>query len=102
METLRDLLNNPVTNPYSIDVLAPNVAAAAALAAKLKGLPSVSQVIGIGSFLPDDQQQKLAIIADAESILAATLAPPATPSAMCTCWSTTPAWASGALPGSCR
>jgi hypothetical protein len=81
METLRDLLNNPVTNPYSIDVLAPNVAAAAALAAKLKGLPSVSQVIGIGSFLPDDQQQKLAIIADAESILAATLAPPATPSA---------------------
>ena len=26
METLRDLLNNPVTNPYSIDVLAPNVA----------------------------------------------------------------------------
>ncbi len=81
METLRDLLNNPVTNPYSIDVLAPNVAAAEALGPKLKGLSSVSQIIDIGSFLPDDQQQKLAIIADAESILAATLAPPATPSA---------------------
>jgi hopanoid biosynthesis associated RND transporter like protein HpnN len=81
METLRDLLNNPVTNPYSIDVLAPNVAAAEALAAKIKPLPTVAQVIDIGSFVPDDQQQKLAIIADAESILAATLAPPATPSA---------------------
>jgi hypothetical protein len=81
METLRDLLNNPVTNPYSIDVLTPNVQAAETLAAKLKTLPTVSKVIDIGSFVPDDQQQKLAIIADAESILAATLAPPATPSA---------------------
>jgi hypothetical protein len=81
METLRDLLNNPVTNPYSIDVLAPNVAEAEALAAKIKPLSTVSQVIDIGSFVPDDQQQKLAIIADAQSILAATLAPPATPPA---------------------
>jgi uncharacterized protein len=81
METLRDLLNNPVTNPYSIDVLTANGDAAQALAAKLKALPAVSQVIDIGSFVPDDQQQKLAIIADAQSILAATLAPPATPSA---------------------
>ncbi len=81
METLRDLLNNPVTNPYSIDVLTPNVDAAQTLAAKLKPLPAVSQVIDIGSFLPDDQQQKLAIIADAQSILAATMAPPATPAA---------------------
>ena len=84
METLRDLLNNPVTNPYSIDVLAPNVDAAQALAAKLKTLPAVSQVIDIGSFVPDEQQQKLAVIADAQSILAATMAPPATPSAAIT------------------
>ena len=81
MRTLRDLINNPLTNPYSIDVLAPNVDAAQALAAKLKPLPTVSQVIDIDSFVPDDQQQKLAIIADAQSILAATLAPPATPAA---------------------
>jgi uncharacterized protein len=81
MRTLRDLLNNPVTNPYTIDVLAPNVTAAQALAAKLKPLPTVSQVIQIGSFVPDDQQQKLAIIADADSILAPTLAPPASPPA---------------------
>ena len=81
MQTLRDLLNNPVTNPYSIDVLTPNVDAARALAAKVKPLPTVAQVIDVASFLPDDQQQKLAIIADAQSILAPTLAPPATPPA---------------------
>ena len=81
MRTLRDLLNNPVTNPYRIDILAPDVAAAEALAAKLKSLPAVDRVIDIGSFVPDDQQQKLAIVADAQSILAATLAPPATPPA---------------------
>jgi uncharacterized protein len=81
METLRDLLNNPVTNPYSIVVLTPNVDTAQALAAKLKTLPTVSQVIQIGSFVPDDQQQKLAVVADAQSILAVTLAPPVTPAA---------------------
>ncbi len=81
MQTLRDLLNNPVTNPYSIVVLTPNVDAAQTLAAKLKALPTVAQVIDIGSFVPDDQQQKLAIIADGQSILAATLAPPVTPPA---------------------
>ena len=26
MRTLRDLINNPVTNPYTIDVLAPDAA----------------------------------------------------------------------------
>ena len=34
MRTLRDLINNPVTNPYSIDILAPNAQAADAVAAK--------------------------------------------------------------------
>ncbi len=75
MRTLRDLINNPVTNPYTIDVLAPNAPAAAALADKLDKLPSVSQVISINSFVPNDQQQKLAVIADANTILAPTLAP---------------------------
>ena len=44
-------------------------------------LPSVDKVIDINSFVPDDQQQKLAIIADAATILAPTLSPPATPAA---------------------
>jgi uncharacterized protein len=81
METLRDLINNPVTNPYSIDILAPNAQAADAVAAKARLLPTVASVRDIDSFVPGDQQQKLAIIADANSILAPTMAPPVTPPA---------------------
>ena len=54
---------------------------AEALKAKLVKLPTVSKVIDIQSFVPDDQQAKLAIIADANSILTPTLLPhtPAAP-----------------------
>ncbi len=75
MRTLRDLINNPLTNPYTIDVLAPNAKAAQDLSDKLENLPSVAGVISIDSFVPADQQQKLAVIADANTILAPTLAP---------------------------
>jgi hypothetical protein len=73
MRTLYDLMNNPVTNPYSINIIEPNVAAAEALKAQLLKLPTVSKVIDIQSLVPDDQQAKLAIIADANSILGPTL-----------------------------
>jgi uncharacterized protein len=81
MRTLYDLMDNPVTNPYSISLVEPNVAAAETLKAKLVKLPTVSKVIDIQSFVPEDQQAKLAIIADANSILAPTLLPhaPAAP-----------------------
>jgi uncharacterized protein len=75
MRTLRDLINNPLTNPYTIDVLTPDAAAAATLSAKLDSVPTVDGVISINSFVPADQQQKLAVIADANTILAPTLAP---------------------------
>ena len=78
MRTLRDLMNDPLTNPYSIDILAPNVADAAALADKLRKLPTVGQVISLQSFVPDDQPEKLALIADANNILAPTLLAPGT------------------------
>lgn len=76
MRTLRDLMDSPLTNPYSIDILAPNVVDAAALATKLEKLPTVSQVISLQSFVPDDQPAKLALIADANDILAPTLQAP--------------------------
>jgi hopanoid biosynthesis associated RND transporter like protein HpnN len=75
MRTLRDLINNPLTNPYTIDVLAPNASDAKVAGDKLETLPSVSGVISINTFVPADQQQKLAVIADANTILAPTLAP---------------------------
>jgi uncharacterized protein len=73
MRTLYDLMDDPLANPYSIDILAPSVADADALKPKLAKLSTVSKVIDVDSFVPDDQQTKLAIIADADSILAPTL-----------------------------
>ena len=75
MRTLRDLINNPVTAPYTIDVLTKDAQAAQTLSDKLRTLPMVSGVISINSFVPADQQEKLAVIADANTILAPTLAP---------------------------
>jgi uncharacterized protein len=78
MRTLLDLIASPVTNPYTIDVMEPSVAAVAPIAAKLRDLPSVQSVRSIDSFIPEDQQRKLAILADAQQILEPTLsAPPA-------------------------
>jgi len=76
MRTLRDLMNQPLSNPYSIDILARNVADARALAAKLRELPTVSKVLTIDSFVPDDQSAKLALVADAADILTPSLLPP--------------------------
>ena len=74
IRTLRDLIANPLTNPYTIDILAPNAAAAEALTAKLKALPTVSGVLSLMTFVPEDQKDRLATIADANSILASTMA----------------------------
>jgi hopanoid biosynthesis associated RND transporter like protein HpnN len=81
MRTLADLAANPLTNPYTVDVLAPNAAAAAAIAAAVQPLPLVAQVLSLHSFVPQDQPAKLALIADAAGLLAPTLAPrePAAP-----------------------
>ncbi len=81
MRTLADLAANPLTNPYTIDILAPGPAAAADIAARVAALPLVGQVITLGSFVPGEQAEKLALIADAAGLLGPTLAPrsPAAP-----------------------
>ena len=75
MRTLADLSANPVTDPYTIDILTADAASAAAVVAKVQGLPLVAQVISLASFVPRDQAAKLPLIADAASLLAPTLAP---------------------------
>ncbi|MBW4021702.1 MAG: MMPL family transporter [Proteobacteria bacterium] len=75
VETLRALASNPVTNPYSIDVLTPSVAAAAAKANRLGRLPLVDQALSLSSFVPADQTAKLNAIADTSELLAPTLNP---------------------------
>jgi hopanoid biosynthesis associated RND transporter like protein HpnN len=77
VRTLNDLIVDPVTSPYSIEILQPSVAAALALAPSLRTLPTVDSVLSIDSLVPDDQGLKLPLVADAASILMTSLnAPP--------------------------
>ena len=79
VRTLNDLLADPVTSPYSIDVLTASVAAGEALAPKLRARPTVDGVLSIDSLVPQDQSRKLPLIEDAESILLTTLSMPQLP-----------------------
>lgn len=75
MRTLSDLMANPLTNPYAVDVVVADQAAADALAAKLRALPLVAEVLTLSSFVPEEQPAKMALLADAANILGPTLAP---------------------------
>jgi hopanoid biosynthesis associated RND transporter like protein HpnN len=81
MRTLRDLIDTPLSNPYTSDLLRPDQADADALAVRMRQLPLASDALTLSSFVPQDQAAKLALIADAASILGPTLAPraPAAP-----------------------
>jgi hopanoid biosynthesis associated RND transporter like protein HpnN len=73
MRTLNGLLNDPATNPFYADVLTPNMAAAIAMGTKLSALPEVSGVLSGATFVPADQNVKLAMLAQAQEILAPTI-----------------------------
>jgi hopanoid biosynthesis associated RND transporter like protein HpnN len=78
VSTLNDLMGDPLTTPYTIDILVQSQAEAGALSARLSGLPEVAQVIDAASFVPGDQEAKLDIIKDARSLLSPTIEPEAT------------------------
>ena len=80
MRTLADLEANPLTDPYTIDVLTSGPAQAQDVITKAVALPLVAQAISLDSLVPEDQAPKIALIADAANLLGPTLAPQ-TPSA---------------------
>ena len=79
VRTLNDLLDDPVTNPYTVDILAPSLDAARPLVERLGKLPTADSVLWLGSFVPEDQAEKLPLLEDAASVLRTTLAAPAAP-----------------------
>jgi hopanoid biosynthesis associated RND transporter like protein HpnN len=76
MRTLSDLIDDPVTNPYTMEMLMPGMAQASAIIPVLKRLPAVDDVLWLRSFVPEDQAGKLALIADAANVFGPTLAHP--------------------------
>jgi hopanoid biosynthesis associated RND transporter like protein HpnN len=75
--TYLELKNDPESGVNDIQVLQPNLAQADALAAKLRALPQVGRVTTLSTFIPDQQSEKLALIADAAKTLNPALNPTA-------------------------
>ncbi|HEY1797973.1 MAG TPA: MMPL family transporter [Stellaceae bacterium] len=78
VSTVFDLMKDPDTSPYTAEILAPSLAAADALAAKLDKLPEVDRAITVSALIPTDQQKKLATIGDVSLLLGPTLTPVST------------------------
>ena len=77
--TYLDLRRDPATGANSINMLAASVKAADEMARRLKASPQVGTVRTIDSFVPADQEAKLASIAAAAKALDPVLALPARP-----------------------
>jgi hopanoid biosynthesis associated RND transporter like protein HpnN len=82
IRVLHDLMQDPITNPYTIEALMPSLQDAQVAADKLARLPLSEEVLTLNSFVPEDQTRKLALIQDAASILGPTLTPPDHPPAI--------------------
>ena len=74
--TLKDLMKDAATTPHVVNVLAPSLEEANALTRRLSALPEVAETVTLQSFVPEDQERKLAIIEDAQSLLGPTLSAP--------------------------
>jgi uncharacterized protein len=75
MRILNDLIRDPARTPNTLTVLAPNLDAANAIAAKLSKLPEVRDALTLESMVPQDQPAKLALIEDAGLLLDSTINP---------------------------
>jgi hypothetical protein len=69
VSSLLDLMHDPVRTPYNIEILADNEQEAEALSARLKQLPEVYAVLSAATFVPKDQEAKLAIIQDLNDLV---------------------------------
>ena len=75
MRALGELRDDPQRNPATIEILAPDLPQAQALADRLGRLPEVAQAATIASYVPEDQPDKLALIANAQALLSFSLDP---------------------------
>jgi hypothetical protein len=73
--TLLDLMQSPDTTPNTIEILAPTLGDAETLAKHLSSLPDVNRALTLASFIPAQQDAKLALLGDAAMLLDAALNP---------------------------
>jgi hypothetical protein len=76
VSALRELMEDDVTTPNTMNLLLDSREQVQAMSARLKGLPEVRRVISILSFIPPDQEEKLAMIGDVALFMLPSLNPP--------------------------
>jgi hopanoid biosynthesis associated RND transporter like protein HpnN len=77
--TYRELQANPETSGSDAEMLAPTLDDANAIARRLAALPEVLRTLTLSSFIPDDQEQKIAAIRAAVPKLGSSLNAPRQP-----------------------
>jgi uncharacterized protein len=75
VSTYLELKNNPDLPGRSVELLEPSLQDADAMAAKIGALPEVSRTMTLSSFVPSDQDAKLALIGEAAKSLAGVVNP---------------------------
>ncbi|MBK8158016.1 MAG: MMPL family transporter [Rhodospirillaceae bacterium] len=75
MAAILDLMKDPIRSPYAIEIVVPNAEAAEKLKPELAKLREVHAVISASSFVPKDQDDKLAILGDLQLLMGLTLEP---------------------------
>lgn len=76
MKALHLLMTNPQSSPYGAELLVPSLDDAKREAERLAKVPGVHDAMWLGSFVPENQPEKLALIQDAANILLPTLIVP--------------------------
>lgn len=75
MRTLTSLMEDPNTNPFTMDILVKDLPAAKTLSERLGKLPEVAQVVSGVDFVPTGQQDKLDQLQQASDLMYAVLNP---------------------------
>jgi hopanoid biosynthesis associated RND transporter like protein HpnN len=70
VSTYQELSRDPAAHTNTVGVLAPSLKEADAVADRVSKLPEVGSAMTLSTFIPDRQQEKLAIIANAAKALA--------------------------------
>jgi hypothetical protein len=76
VSTLLDVESDPAIGFNSVNVVAPSLAEAEKVSADLQKLPEVARTMSLGSFIPEDQDQKLADIRALDKAIGASLREP--------------------------
>jgi hypothetical protein len=70
VQTFMDLLAGGTSSPWTVNVVAADLASAEVLAERLRRLDVVGRVVTLSDFVPSDQEEKLGIIEDVAMFLA--------------------------------